>query len=567
MKEAMIELKDFSFQYKAQSEPTLKNLNLTIYKGEKVLIVGPSGSGKSTIGQCLNGIIPNIYKGTSSGQFLIQGKEAFDLSIYEKSHLVSTVLQDTDGQFIGLSVAEDLAFALENDMVDLGTMKERVQSWAERLDLMKLLDHRPQDLSGGQKQRVSLAGVLIDESPILLFDEPLANLDPKSGQDIIDLIDQIHEEQGTTTIIIEHRLEDVLYRPIDRVILINQGQILFNGSPDELLRTTLLAENGIREPLYLTTLRQLGQDIDQLEHLDRLEDIELTGVNRSIPEATFTKTGEAEELLKLEQISFAYQENHPILKDISLSIPKGQLLAIVGKNGAGKSTLAKAICGFIATEGQYTSRGEDIKQESVKERAERVGYVLQNPNQMISTNMIFDEVALGLRLRGVAEEDIKERVYQALKTCGLYEFRKWPISALSYGQKKRVTIASILVLGPEILVLDEPTAGQDQRNYTDIMEFLDSLQEKGHTIVMITHDMQLMLDYSDRALVVSDGQILADLSPAELFTHPDILQEANLKETSIFALANRLGMDPLALTQFYMQQKGVGHEASISRLP
>lgn len=567
MKEAMIELKDFSFQYKAQSEPTLKNLNLTIYKGEKVLIVGPSGSGKSTIGQCLNGIIPNIYKGTSSGQFLIQGKEAFDLSIYEKSHLVSTVLQDTDGQFIGLSVAEDLAFALENDMVDLGTMKERVQSWAERLDLMKLLDHRPQDLSGGQKQRVSLAGVLIDESPILLFDEPLANLDPKSGQDIIDLIDQIHEEQGTTTIIIEHRLEDVLYRPIDRVILINQGQILFNGSPDELLRTTLLAENGIREPLYLTTLRQLGQDIDQLEHLDRLEDIELTGVNRSIPEATFTKTGEAEELLKLEQISFAYQENHPILKNISLSIPKGQRLAIVGKNGAGKSTLAKAICGFITTEGQYTSRGEDIKQESVKERAERVGYVLQNPNQMISTNMIFDEVALGLRLRGISEEDIKERVYQALKTCGLYEFRKWPISALSYGQKKRVTIASILVLGPEILVLDEPTAGQDQRNYTDIMEFLDSLQEKGHTIVMITHDMQLMLDYSDRALVVSDGQILADLSPAELFTHPDILQEANLKETSIFALANRLGMDPLALTQFYMQQKGVGHEASISRLP
>ena len=567
MKEAMIELKDFSFQYKAQSEPTLKNLNLTIYKGEKVLIVGPSGSGKSTIGQCLNGIIPNIYKGTSSGQFLIQGKEAFDLSIYEKSHLVSTVLQDTDGQFIGLSVAEDLAFALENDMVDLGTMKERVQSWAERLDLMKLLDHRPQDLSGGQKQRVSLAGVLIDESPILLFDEPLANLDPKSGQDIIDLIDQIHEEQGTTTIIIEHRLEDVLYRPVDRVILINQGQVLFNGQPDELLRTTLLAENGIREPLYLTTLRQLGQDIDQLEHLDRLEDIELTGVNRSIPEATFTKTGEAEELLKLEQISFAYQENHPILKNISLSIPKGQRLAIVGKNGAGKSTLAKAICGFITTEGQYTSRGEDVKQESVKERAERVGYVLQNPNQMISTNMIFDEVALGLRLRGISEEDIKERVYQALKTCGLYEFRKWPISALSYGQKKRVTIASILVLGPEILVLDEPTAGQDQRNYTEIMEFLDSLQEKGHTIVMITHDMQLMLDYSDRALVVSDGQILADLSPAELFTHPDILQEANLKETSIFALANRLGMDPLALTQFYMQQKGVGHEASISRLP
>lgn len=560
MKEAIIELKDFSFQYKAQSEPTLKNLNLTIYKGEKVLIVGPSGSGKSTIGQCLNGIIPNIYKGTSSGEFLIQGKEAFDLSIYEKSHLVSTVLQDTDGQFIGLSVAEDLAFALENDMVELESMKSRVHTWAERLDLSKLLDHRPQDLSGGQKQRVSLAGVLIDESPILLFDEPLANLDPKSGQDIIDLIDQIHEEQGTTTIIIEHRLEDVLYRPIDRVILINQGQVLFNGSPDELLRTTLLAENGIREPLYLTTLRQLGQDISELPHLDKVEKLPLGDLSVDIPTPHFEKGAEAETILELGHLNFAYREGQPILKDLSLTIPKGQRLAIVGKNGAGKSTLAKAICGFIQTEGTYFSKGEDIKGDSVKERAERVGYVLQNPNQMISTNMIFDEVALGLRLRNVPEDQIESRVHQALKTCGLYEFRKWPISALSYGQKKRVTIASILVLGPDVLVLDEPTAGQDQRNYTEIMDFLDELHQKGHTIVMITHDMQLMLDYSDRAVVVMDGQVLDDLTPAELLTQPEILKRANLKETSIFALANRLGVDPLALTQFYMNQKGEGHE-------
>ena len=560
MKEAIIELKDFSFQYKAQSEPTLKGINLTIYEGEKVLIVGPSGSGKSTIGQCLNGIIPNIYKGMSSGQFLIRGKEAFDLSIYEKSHLVSTVLQDTDGQFIGLSVAEDLAFALENDMVELESMKSRVHTWAERLDLSKLLDHRPQDLSGGQKQRVSLAGVLIDESPILLFDEPLANLDPKSGQDIIDLIDQIHEEQGTTTIIIEHRLEDVLYRPIDRVILINQGHVLFNGRPDELLRTTLLAENGIREPLYLTTLRQLGQDISKLPNLDNVEKIPLEDLSVEIPTPNFEKSAEVEVILELGHLNFAYREGQPILKDLSLTIPKGQRLAIVGKNGAGKSTLAKAICGFIQTEGTYFSKGEDIKGDSVKERAERVGYVLQNPNQMISSTMVFDEVALGLHLRNVPEDQIESRVHQALKTCGLYEFRKWPISALSYGQKKRVTIASILVLGPEVLVLDEPTAGQDQRNYTEIMDFLDELHQKGHTIIMITHDMQLMLDYSDRAIVVTDGQILADLTPAELLTQPEILRRANLKETSIFALANRLGVDPLALTQFYMNQKGEGHE-------
>lgn len=560
MKKPIIQFEDFSFQYQAQSEPTLKHINLTIYEGEKVLLIGPSGSGKSTLGQCLNGIIPNIYKGQASGQLLVKGQPAFDSSIYDKSNLVSTVLQDTDGQFIGLSVAEDLAFALENDMVDLPLMREKVLRWAKQLDLEQLLDHRPQDLSGGQKQRVSLAGVLIDESPILLFDEPLANLDPKSGQDTIDLIDQIHREAATTTIIIEHRLEDVLYRPVDRVVLVNDGQILFNGAPDDLLKTKLLAENGIREPLYITALRQLGFDVASETHLADLTKLELTGLSQNLTNQKAEQDGcRHEALLELEHVSFAYQSNQPILRDISLKIFKGERIAIVGKNGAGKSTLAKALCRFIDTEGEYRWQGQDIKGDSIKERAERIGYVLQNPNQMISTTMIFDEVALGLRLRGLADAEIEERVHAVLKTCGLYEFRSWPISALSFGQKKRVTIASILVLNPEIILLDEPTAGQDQRHYTEMMDFLDELNQQGHTIIMITHDMQLMLDYSDRAIVVVDGQILADQSPAQVLSNHELIAAANLKETSIFSLAEKLGVDPLALTQFYMQKKEESH--------
>lgn len=558
MKQPIIQFENFTFQYQAQLEPTLKDINLTIYEGEKVLIVGPSGSGKSTLGQCLNGIIPNIYKGQASGHLKVQGQDAFASSIYDKSNLVSTVLQDTDGQFIGLSVAEDLAFALENDMVELPVMKEKVQHWAEKLDLVNLLQHRPQDLSGGQKQRVSLAGVLIDESPILLFDEPLANLDPKSGQDAIDLIDQIHREAGTTTIIIEHRLEDVLYRSVDRLVLVNDGRILFDDHPDFLLKTTLLAENGIREPLYLTTLRQLGLNIAEMNHLSDLASLEL-------PVLPFSKEAFAEatqerdsSLFSVENISFSYGKR-PVLQDISLEISKGERIAIVGKNGAGKSTLAKAFCQFIQTEGAYSWQGKDIKADSIKERAERIGYVLQNPNQMISETMIFDEVALGLRLRGLPEEEIEERVLAVLKTCGLYEFRNWPVSALSFGQKKRVTIASILVLGPEVILLDEPTAGQDQRNYTEIMNFLDELNQKGHTIIMITHDMQLMLDYSDRAIVIVDGQVLADKSPAQVLTDKDLIAAANLKETSIFTLAKKLGVDPLALTEFYMKEKGASH--------
>jgi len=554
MKETIIEWKDFSFQYETQQEPTLQGIDLTIYKGEKVLIVGPSGSGKSTLGQCLNGIIPNIYKGQMSGEFLIKGQAAFDMSIYDKSHLVSTVLQDTDGQFIGLSVAEDLAFALENDVTALDDMKSRVHKWAEKLGLLPLLTQRPQDLSGGQKQRVSLAGVLIDESPILLFDEPLANLDPKSGQDIIELIDKIHKEEGTTTLIIEHRLEDVLHRPVDRIVLINDGRILFNGSPDQLLETDLLTQNGIREPLYLTTLRQLGVDLVKEEQLANLDNLSISKGQVQLQNELVKETPELQSLFKLEDVSFSY-DDRPILKSIHLDIKKGEKIAIVGKNGAGKSTLAKALSSFIQTEGRYLSEGQDIKGDSVAERAERVGYVLQNPNQMISTNMIFDEVALGLRLRGVDEQEIETRVYETLKICGLYEFRNWPISALSFGQKKRVTIASILVLGAEIILLDEPTAGQDQKNYTEIMEFLEEMHQKGHTIVMITHDMQLMLDYSDRALVMVDGKLIADTDPASLLSNPELLVKANLKETSIFKLAKKLDVDPLALTAFYKERR------------
>ncbi|HFI0155835.1 TPA: ABC transporter ATP-binding protein [Streptococcus suis] len=552
--EKLIEFKDFSFQYKAQQEPTLRDINLSIYKGEKVLIVGPSGSGKSTLGQCLNGIIPNIYQGSHSGQLLIDGQEAFDLSIYEKSLLVSTVLQDTDGQFIGLSVAEDLAFALENDMESQELMQQKVADWSNRLELNQLLNHRPQDLSGGQKQRVSLAGVLIDESPILLFDEPLANLDPKSGQDTIDLIDRLHQQEGATTIIIEHRLEDALYRQVDRIVLINEGQILFNGQPDQLLQTKLLVENGIREPLYLATLRAMGYSLEQANSLSSLSGLDLTGLQSVDLLLDREEVLAKPSLLEVKNLNFSYPQKQA-LKDIHFTLYKGERLAIVGKNGAGKSTLAKALCGFLDVEGDFIWQGQSIKDDSVKERAERIGYVLQNPNQMISQTMIFDEVALGLRMRGVGQEEIEKRVHKALEVCGLYSFRKWPISALSYGQKKRVTIASILVLEPEIILLDEPTAGQDERHYREMMDFLDELNRQGHTIVMITHDMQLMLDYSDRALVVVDGQIIADQSPAEILSDAAIIDKANLKETSIFHLAQRMGVDPLALTNYYMQEE------------
>ena len=553
-----ISFNQFTFQYDAQAEATIKNISFDIAKGEKVLILGPSGSGKSTLAQCLNGIIPNINKGQAQGQVTIGGQDIFNQSIYDRSQLVSTVLQDPDGQFIGLTVAEDLAFSLENDCVNQGEMKDKVALWAECLNLSSLLGHRPQDLSGGQKQRVSLAGVLIDESPILLFDEPLANLDPKSGQETIALIDKIHKEVGATTIIIEHRLEDVLYRPVDRVLLVNDGKLLFNGSPDELLSTTLLLDNGIREPLYVTVLRQLGFNTKSAEQLSQLETLDLSGL--SLPDRTRKVPSESQTtpILEVGKLKVGYGDNLPIIENMSFSLKKGERLAIVGKNGAGKSTLAKALCGFVPSHGRLIYKGQDISQDSIAERSERIGFVLQNPNQMISQAMIFDEVALGLRLRGVDESEVEERVYEVLKTCGLYSFRKWPISALSFGQKKRVTIASILVLKPEIIILDEPTAGQDYQTYTDIMTFLDSLQQQGHTIVMITHDMQLMLEYSDRCLVVVDGAIIADDNPVAILNQHDLLEAANLKQTSLYTLGQKLSCDPVDVTEYYIDKINKG---------
>ena len=551
-----ISFNQFTFQYDAQAEATLKDISFDIVKGEKVLILGPSGSGKSTLAQCLNGIIPNIHKGQAQGQVRIAGQNIFKQSIYDKSQLVSTVLQDPDGQFIGLTVAEDLAFALENDCANQSEMKDKVALWAERLDLTSLLNHRPQDLSGGQKQRVSLAGVLIDESPILLFDEPLANLDPKSGQETIDLIDKIHKEEGATTIIIEHRLEDVLYRPVDRILLVNDGTLLFNGSPDELLSSALLLENGIREPLYVTVLRQLGFDTRSAQNLSQLDALDLSDL--ALPDRVLKdkRDSSSDSILKVEGLSVSYGDNPTIIEDLSFSLKKGERLAIVGKNGAGKSTLAKALCGFVPSQGKLTYEGQDISQDSIAERSERIGFVLQNPNQMISQTMIFDEVALGLRLRGIEEAEVEERVHEVLKTCGLYSFRKWPISALSFGQKKRVTIASILVLKPEIIILDEPTAGQDYKTYTDIMNFLDSLQKQGHTIVMITHDMQLMLEYSDRCLVVVEGEIIADDKPVTILNQKDLLESANLKQTSLYTLGQKLSSDPVEVTQYYIEKGG-----------
>ncbi len=547
----LISFRNFSFQYRAQKQPTLHDINLDIYPGERVLIAGPSGSGKSTIGSCLNGLIPFSYPGECTGSLTVDGVDAPHASVFALSRHVGTVLQDPDGQFIGLTVGEDIAFALENDCVPQDEMHATVDRVADLVAIRDHLGYAPHELSGGQKQRVSLAGVMVDQVKILLFDEPLANLDPATGKQAIELIDEIQQKTDTTVLIIEHRLEDVLWRSVDRIILMGEGRILADLHPDELLSGSLLAENGIREPLYVTALRYAGVKITPEKRPAHVDSLALDEADKAAVRRWFHAAPPApaparrEVLLEGEHLHFGYTPEREILHDVSFKIYKGEMLAIVGRNGAGKSTLSKVICGFETPQsGALKLEGRDIGGDSIRERAKRIGYVMQNPNQMISKTMIYDEVALGLARSGLSEAEVREKVEATLKICGLYPFRNWPVSALSFGQKKRVTIASVLVMGPDLILLDEPTAGQDFKHYTEIMEFLRSLNSQGVTVVMITHDMHLMLEYTPRALVFSDGRIIADAAASAVLCDPALVERAALKETSLFTLANRCGIAP-----------------------
>ena len=547
----IISFRNFSFQYRAQKRPTLTDINLEIYPGERVLIAGPSGSGKSTLAGCINGLNPFSNPGECTGTLTVDGVDAPHSSIFELSAHVGTVLQDPDGQFIGLTVGEDIAFALENSCTPQDEMHAITRHAAELVGIENHLGYAPHELSGGQKQRVSLAGVMVDQVKILLFDEPLANLDPATGKQAIELIDEIQKKTDTTVLIIEHRLEDVLWRDVDRIVLVNGGTILADLRPDELLSGSLLAENGIREPLYVTALRYAGVDITPDKHPAHVDSLVLDDTDTQKLRDWFTARPrpaaqpEREPLLEVKGLSFGYQKGQQTLRDVSFSIGKGEMVSIVGRNGAGKSTLSKLICGFETPDaGEIFLNGKPLAEENIRRRAQHIGYVMQNPNQMISKTMIYDEVALGLQRSGLTEEQIREKVEATLRVCGLYPFRNWPISALSFGQKKRVTIASVLVLDPELILLDEPTAGQDFRHYTDIMEFLRGLNARGVTVVMITHDMHLMLEYTRRALVFCDGRLIADRTAAAVLCDPALVEQAALKETSLYTLANRCGIAP-----------------------
>ncbi len=546
MKKSVVKFRNFSFRYNSQRDYTLKNINLDIYEGERVLILGASGCGKSTLCSSINGIVPFFYSGQIEGYLEINGKKVCDLSIFEISKSVGTILQDPDNQFIGLTSAEDIAFKLENLCIDQKVMHKKVLETSKIVEMERFLNYNPQNLSGGQKQKVTLGGVIIDDVDILLFDEPLANLDPKSSEDIINLMSRI-SKGNKTLIVVEHRLEEILKLDLDRIILLDDGEIVFNGTSSELLCANILKNYGIREPLYVSALKYCGINIkDYLYSNDPDFKFISESVNnfcKSI-ESPLPKPITKPPILRCENISFSYDENKKVVNNVSFDLFDGEILCIVGKNGAGKSTISKLMCGFIkSSSGSFIFKGKDISNYAIYDRSKIIGYVMQNPNQMISHTTVFDEVAFALKNLKLSRNDITNRVSHIMKICGVYEFRNWPISALSFGQKRRVTISSILVMNPKIIILDEPTAGQDFKNYIQIMEFIKSLTLNGITVVIITHDMYLLMEYADRCIVMCDGIKIGDDIPLNILSNAEIVKESNLKQTSLHELGKTLNID------------------------
>lgn len=549
----MIKFENFTFKYSSLSKPTLIDINLKISKGEKVLIAGPSGSGKSTLGHCLNGLIPTSYKGESKGLLAVDGIEPHSKSIFDLSSHIGTVLQDQDGQFVGLTVGEDVAFIHENKNVPQKKMKIDVMEALGLVDMKAYEKKSPHELSGGQKQSVSLAGIMMNDAKILLFDEPLANLDPISGKKAMRVISDIHKKTDKTIVVIEHRIEDVLEAGFDRVVIINEGKVVANGTPKELLLRDDFKKNGLREPLYIEALKYSGVDLTKFDELSNIEiGLEEARLLKKWTESVKKKERKiSEKNLDIKNLDFSYTRGEKILDNVDISVGTGEIVALLGNNGAGKSTLSKAITGIVKSDsGIVFLNGENIDKWSIRKRGEKIGYVMQNPNHMLTQETLLDEVVFGLKLRKI--KDAKEKAEKVLLTCGLHKFRNWPVSALSYGQKKRLSIAAILALDPEVLILDEPTAGQDHKHYLEFMEFIVEIASKGVGILLITHDMHLALEYADRAVVLSEGRVISNKRVSNVLGDEEVMKKANLKETSLSKLAIKAEIKPIDLMETFI---------------
>jgi energy-coupling factor transporter ATP-binding protein EcfA2 len=539
MDQPALVVENLTFRYRDREAPSLRDISLQVSPGELLLLAGASGSGKTTFIRCVNGLIPRSYKGEIHGQVLLNGKENDKMALAHISQIVGTVLQDPERQILGTRVRNEVAFGLENLGMQREEIRSRIEVALDYLGIADLRDRETFNLSGGEKQKVALAGILAMRPSILLLDEPLASLDPASAQETLKLARRLVDE-GMALVIVEHRVEDVLSIHPDRVMFLGDGQVRYLGDIEGLYRVVNYHEIKIPAPMI----------IERAVNDPPPPEIEFSPAS--------TNQASEEALVRFENVSFGYEQGTEVLHGIDLEVRRGDVIAILGPNGAGKTTLVKHAIGLLKPRsGRVLIDGRDTHHISVAQIAKTLGYVFQSPSHMLFASTVREELAFGPRNLGHNLQQITEEVQGAIKIVNLVGRENDPPLALSFGQQKRVTIAAILAMRSRILVMDEPTAGQDYENYMDFMDAILSLPSF-EAIIFITHDVDLAVIYANRILLVNQGRLVADGPPSQVLDDVERLRSNRLVPTSLL----KANLDLFPETGRFMRAEALAHVAA-----
>ncbi len=534
MPDSPLVIEDLSFQYRTRSEPAITNISFELHQGEMLLIAGSSGCGKTTLARCINGLIPRSYRGKREGKVLLHGKDVAEMQIAEVAQMVGTLLQDPERQIVASNVYNEIAFGPENLGLPRDEILVRVEAAMSRLGIEYLRDRETFNLSGGEKQKVALAGLLAMNPSILLLDEPLASLDPASAYEALDVFRSLAEE-GKTVILIEHRVEDAIFARPDRLLYMEAGEVKYLGSIEHLPTEIDHKEVKLPADWVVKRVRQQGEDVVRTEPAP-------------IPER-------GEPLVVFEGVDFRYSDDTPyILQNVNLTIYRGDLIGLIGPNGAGKSTLVKHAIGLLKpTRGRVLIEGKDTRSLSVAQIARTLGFVFQSPTHMLYAPTVSEELEFGPKNLGFKDDVMQKTVADSIATMNLNGLEEYPPLGLSFGQQKRTTIAAVLAMQSKIMIMDEPTAGQDYANYTHFMDAMcKSLPDGSRSLVasnfaatlFITHDLDLAVTYANRVLLFGDKHIITDGRPEDVLRDFDLLMHYRVRPTSLL----RLNLDLLPRT-------------------
>jgi len=544
----LIELYNLTFVYNGTDEPALRDINLRIEDGEFVLITGPSGGGKSTLCRCFNGLVPHFYGGIISGKIEVQGADILQHSTKELALKVGMVFQDPENQLVTTDVEREIAFGLENLSYSRALIARRIEEALDTAGIASLRFKRLNELSGGEKQKVAIASVLALHPEVLVLDEPTSELDPQSAEEVLRLLERLNDELGITVILIEHRLDRVIHL-VDRVIVMNQGRIAADGHPRQVMSQADTPALGIGIPPVIGLMQQLrkhGFDIDRMPLTVKEARLSLTKIIQNVKATTFTDgMPTTQPAISIQKLSFSYGDM-PVLRDINLEVNQGEFIAIMGRNASGKTTLIKHLNGLLLpTKGKVLVNGIDTRGSSVAELSRHVGYIFQNPNDHLFADTVEEEIRLGLRSKGTEASRIMSLVEDTMSEFGLTRYRRSYPRYLSGGEKQRVALASVLVTQPRVIVLDEPTRGMDYQLKKDLVSFLDNYRKQDNTVIMVTHDVEMIAECADRVILLSEGRAVIDSNKREA------LSKALLFSPQINRLAQALsncGIDDTTLT-------------------